>query len=102
MTRLLTILLLASFVAGLAKAGEPELHGAGSQAVMLSQASGDPDGPMTAMDCGVCAAMGACISSGPAPCAEPSISRLPLGQPSPQLSDQACAPDTAPPKRSSI
>jgi hypothetical protein len=102
MTRLLSIALLASLLAGFAAAGTPGPHADDSRAVVLSQTSGDPGGPMTAMDCGACAAMGACIASGPAQSAVLGISRLPPLQPTSQLSDQVRAPDTAPPKRSSI
>jgi hypothetical protein len=102
MTRLLSIVLLASFVAGSAAAGAPGLPAGGSQAVLLSQGSGDSDGPMAGTGCDACAAMGACIATGPVQAAGIEISRLQPLQPSSQLSDQVRAPETAPPKRSSI
>lgn len=100
MTRLLSILLLASLLGGFAARGIPAPHAQSSQAPMSSQTGGDSDGPMAA-DCVACAAMGACIASGPAQSAGPGISQLPPTQPSSRLSDQTCAPDTAPPKPSS-
>ena len=102
MTRLLSIALLASLLAGFAAAGTSGPHAEGWQAVVLSQTSGDSGGPMAGTGCGACAAMGACIASGPAQSAGIEISRLPPLQPSSQLSDQVRAPETAPPKRSSI
>jgi hypothetical protein len=101
MTRLLSIALLASLL-GLAAAGTPGPTAQGGPAVVLSAASGDSGGPMAGTGCGACAAMGACIASAPAQSAGIETSRLPLVQPACELSDQLRAPETAPPKRSSI
>lgn len=99
MIRQLSLLLLVVLLAGFAASGMSAPHAQSTQAVVLSQTSGD-SGPMAAMACGACTATSACIASAPAQGAGLGISRLPPRQPaSPQLSDQTCAPDTAPPKR---
>jgi hypothetical protein len=90
---------MASLLTGFADA--PAVH-ADDQAVVSSQAGGDSDGAMNAMDCSACAAMGACIASRPALPASLCTSRLPPAQPSSHPFGQVRAPETAPPKPSSI
>jgi hypothetical protein len=102
MTRLLSIVLLASLLAGSAAAGAPGLHAGGSQTVLLTQGSADSDGPMAGTRCGACPATGACISSGSAYAAGVEVSRLSPLQPSSELSDLVRAPEAAPPKRFSV
>lgn len=103
MTRLFSVLLLASLIAGFAAAGTPAPHAERAQAVVLSETSGNhPGGPMADMECGACAAMGACIASGPSQSAGPVVSGLPPRQSPFRSSNQAWAPDTAPPKPSSL
>lgn len=103
MVRLLSIVLLASLLAGFASAGTPAPHAESAPGVVLSETSGNhPSGPMVAMDCGACAAMGACIDSASPQSAGPAVAQLPPRQSLFRPSNQACAPDTAPPKSSSL
>lgn len=95
--RLLSILLLASFLAGFA-GGVPGTHAAAGQVVAVNQGSGDSGGRM-AMDCPACPMMGACAASGSMLSEPPNTSWLQPSQPSAHFSDQTRAPDTAPPKR---
>ena len=101
MRTLLALVLVASLLAGLA-GGPGVSQAADSQAAVASQAGGHSGGPMTAMDCGACWAMGACIASPPAQHAGPAASGLPLRQPSHEISGRICAPETAPPRPSSL
>jgi len=98
MTRLLSILVLVSLLAGFAAGGAPSAHAAGAQAVALSQGGGASGGSM-AGGCSACPMMGACVAPGSAQSELPSASWLQSPQPSSHLADQTRAPDTAPPKR---
>lgn len=102
MARLLSIVLLASLIAGFASPGTPEARGATMQAVVSGEPGSSSGGSMAAMECGACAGMGACIASGPRQSAGPAISQLPPRQSSLRSSNQVWAPDAAPPKPSSL
>jgi hypothetical protein len=106
MTRLLSILLLASFLAGLGGVGAQAADSArpqivAPQMVVLGQAGGHSDGRMT-MDCPACPMMGACVASESAQFVPPDGTPLKVFQPSSQISDSIRAPDTAPPKSFSV
>lgn len=96
MSRLLSIVLLATLLGGLASA--PALD-AGEGPVLSSQAAGNAGAPMAAMGCGACAAMGACIACGPAPAAGLATSWLPPAPPPLHLFGQPRPPEAAPPRR---
>lgn len=101
MSRLLSIVVLASLLAGFA--GAPVSHAADlAPIVVVSQPGGHSGGPMTAMDCGACCSMGACIASPAASAAGVHGDGLPPRQPSLELFGRISAPETAPPKPSSI
>lgn len=106
MTRLLSILLLASFLAGFGGGGAQAAGLAAPQIVALQivtpgEAGGHSDGRM-AMECPACPMMGACVAAASARFVPPDAAPLKVLQPSSQLSDSIRAPDTAPPKRSFV
>jgi len=99
MTRLLSIVLLASFFAGFLAPGAQSSEAVAAQAV--SSHNGH-SGMAMAADCSACPMPGACIA---ATAKEPfgSVpSRLHPMQPSSRHPDRLPTPDTAPPKRFSF
>lgn len=102
MVRLLSIVLLASLLAAFVSAGTSATRAESSPGAALSQTRGNPGGSMAAMGCGACVAMGACIASAAPQSAGPAVAELPPRQSLFRRSNQACAPDTAPPKPSSL